>query len=217
MSSKNTKNTKKSSSGSNIILKGINRSEIYSLEGKLDVFKGKNPYKVPFVRKMIDKKDPGGKIELFIAKQLQKKPQENIVDVLKVSDNSTKPDEIYIDYQKLDVSKSFRKSKKELDDIRNGLRNLHELDVIYIDLKEDNLGYDKISKEWRVFDFDTSGVSTPDKLEWKMKPELLWAHRKITDACDKKENLDISKMCKKKTLIRLDEIIFNLEFGENLY
>ena len=50
-----------------------------------------------------------------------------------------------------------------------------------------------------------------------MKPELLWAYRKITETCEKKKNKDITKMCKKKTLIRLDEIIFNIEFGTNLY
>ena len=201
-------------------------SLVYTLEGRLLLYKGSQIHSIPFVRKMIDLKDKFGMVELEIAKLLIKNPQKNVVRVLKISTKTKKP---YIDYQKLDTDYIYKKNMKK--DIRNGLINLHKLNIIYIDIKEDNFGYDPISREWRIFDFDVSGICNKSKSKWIIKPYMGASIKYYFKSCSEdvritlwdKFNLQkniirkIKELCKKKTLTKIDEILYLAEYGVVLY
>ncbi len=224
-------------------------SLVYTLDDRLLPYKGRQKHSIPFVRKMINvvdvDSDDGGVIgglnELAIAKLLMRNPQKNVVRVLKISTKTKIP---YIDYQKLDTYKDLNKKfKKDLNkklksvrrDIKTGLSNLHKLNIIYIDLKSDhsNIGYDSVSKEWRIFDFDASGICDKTRLKWKRNPVPWAAYYYIIDNCkknalitapwgenskfSKKKTSIIKKICKKKSLTKFDEIIYFAVFGDILY
>jgi serine/threonine protein kinase len=224
-------------------------SLVYTLDDRLIPYKGRQKHSIPFVRKMINvvdvDSDDGGVIgglnELAIAKLLMRNPQKNVVRVLKISTKTKIP---YIDYQKLDIYKDLNKKlKKDLNkklksvrrDIKTGLSNLHKLNIIYIDLKSDhsNIGYDSVSKEWRIFDFDASGICDKTRLKWKRKPLPWAAYNYVIDNCkknalitapwgknskfSKKKTSIIKKICKKKSLTKFDEIIYFAVFGDILY
>ena len=225
-------------------------SLVYTLDDRLLPYKGRQKHSIPFVRKMINvvdvDSDDGGVIgglnELAIAKLLMRNPQKNVVRVLKISTKTKIP---YIDYQKLDTYKDLNKKfKKDLNkklksvrrDIKTGLSNLHKLNIIYIDLKSDhsNIGYDSVSKEWRIFDFDASGICDKTRLKWKRNPLPWAAYYYVIDNCkknalitapwgenskkfSKKKTSIIKKICKKKSLTKFDEIIYFAVFGDILY
>ena len=217
-------------------------SLVYTLDGRLIPYKGRQKHSIPFVRKMINVAWSGGVVELAIAKLLMRNPQKNVVKVLKISTKTKIP---YIDYQKLDTYKDLNKKlKTDLNkklksvrrDIKTGLSNLHKLNIIYIDLKSDhsNIGYDSVSKEWRIFDFDASGICDKTRLKWKRNPLPWAAYYYVIDNCkknalitapwgenskkfSKKKTSIIKKLCKKKSLTKFDEIIYFAVFGDILY
>jgi len=194
----------------------MDKSLIYMLSGELIGF-DENKYEMPnyvkpFVRKMLSV-DVGSRIELHIAKLLMENPQKNIVDVYKVNISDA---EIYIDYEKLDTDKEWDNQISK--DIANGLNNLHNLNIIYIDLKSDNLGYDKINNEWKIFDFNVSGICSEDKKTWRIEPPHYYNYNLINtyikencNTCpfDKKIILDLWKNQNKT---KYDHIIFYTMF-----
>jgi serine/threonine protein kinase len=145
-----------------------------------------------------------------------------VVKVLKISEHTKVP---YIDYQRLDTFKKFKPKFKYIrSDIRNGLKNLHKLNIIYIDLKEDNIGYDVLEKQWKIFDFDMSGICSSSKLRWVRKPLMYWKYNSVEIFCksnpsshySKKFYFEVRKLCKKKSLVRMDEIIYYIVFNDKL-
>ena len=204
-------------------------SLVYTLQGRLKPYKGRQKHSIPFVRKMINIKGRSGVAELEIAKILMKNPQKNVVRVLKISTKTKQP---YIDYQKLDTDKDLNiKSKYVRRDIKSGLSNLHNLNIIYVDLKDDNIGYDSVSKEWRIFDFDGSGICNKSKSKWIIEPFIGAAARYYFKSCNESVTLSlwkdiklkkniirkIKELCKKKSITKVDEIIYLAEFGDILY
>ena len=201
-------------------------SLVYTLDGRLIPYKGRQKHSIPFVRKMINVAWSGGVVELAIAKLLMRNPQKNVVKVLKISTKTKKP---YIDYQKLDTNYKYKKNMKK--DIKNGLINLHRLNIIYLDIRDDNFGYDPISKEWRIFDFDVSGICKKSKLKWNIEPSVGAAAKYYFKSCSEgvkvslwddiklKKNIirKIKELCKKKSLTKIYEIIYLTEFGDILY
>lgn len=101
--------------------------------------------------------------EIIIAKKLIKYKFKNIVNIYKITDE-------YIDYELLDTNKKIIDVKSFFNDIKNGLDELNNLGIIYIDLKLDNIGFSDRDKCWKIFDFDCSGIINPDKKTWKIKP-----------------------------------------------
>lgn len=140
----------------------------YNSQGGLskieDTFQGK-----PYFMKIINTDDSSQRTELTIASILQKNPLKNVVKVLDISYKCP----VHIKYELLDVEKNWDKPlEKEtmLIDIKNGLTQLHQKNIIYIDLKEDNIGYSSKNKEWKLFDFDCSGITMPDMEKWLIIP-----------------------------------------------
>jgi len=197
-------------------------SLIYTTCGHLRTYTGRQKHRIPFVRKMLNLSDKGAKTELVIAKKLLLNPQNNVVNVLKVSEHTKAP---YIDYQRLDTVKNFNTKFKYIQrDVRNGLKNLHKLNIIYIDLKDDNIAYDTKAKQWKIIDFDMSGICSASKLKWRRKPLMYWKYNSVEKFCKtnprkhytKKFYSEVHRLCKKSSLVRMDEIIYYVMFGEKL-
>jgi len=207
-------------------------SEIITLKGKLIKYKGINNYEYPFIRKMLDLSQKSSKNELAVAKKIVKNPCDNVVNVLDINE-SNKP---YIDYQKVDTTlDSVNSSKKRNQilekynkDIKQGLLNLHKINIVYLDLKYDNTGYDHFSNQWKIFDFDASGICSKDKLKWVIKPLEYMVYKFVINCENDKFNIFkkqptnkqkeiLGKICKKKNLLKFDEAIFLVTFNQKLY
>ena len=112
-------------------------------------------------------------IELEIAKKLQKNDIDNCVKIL---DIQIYPN-CHIKYELLDTSKDY--DKNIYSDIKNGLKNLHKENIIYIDLKNDNIGYCYKSKKWKLFDFDCCGITNNKLTNWLIEPPRNFMHHEI--------------------------------------
>ena len=64
-------------------------SLVYTLDGRLKMYKGRQQHSIPFVRKMINLANSGGVVELAIAKLLMKNIQELLTLLLRVEDQLT--------------------------------------------------------------------------------------------------------------------------------
>lgn len=103
-------------------------------------------------------------IELEIASRLLLHPQENVV---KIYDVVKTQDECYIDMEYLCMDKGHPK----VEDWVKGIDQLHSLGIVYIDVKEDNIGYSTIDNCFKIIDFDLSGIVYPDKTnKWSHEP-----------------------------------------------
>ena len=207
-------------------------SVIITLKGNLVKYKGTDKYCYPFIRKMLDITQKWSRNELTIAKKIMKNPCNNVINVLQVYEG----DKPFIDYQKVDTLPGLElasspKKRKEIlerynDDIKQGLINLHKLNIVYLDLKWDNTGYDHFTNQWRIFDFDASGICSKDKLKWVVKPPDFAVYQFVIDCAKnvfkdkqitKKQKEILVKICQKKTLLKFDEAIFFETFKKTLY
>jgi serine/threonine protein kinase len=197
-------------------------SVIYQQDGafktSFDKFKGQY-----YFQKMINSNDPTHRNELFIAQKLLQNPQPNVVRVLDISYKG----KVHIKYELLDIEKEFNPSDKSfLFQIKNGLRNLNNLDIIYIDLKDDNIGFDSKTNQWKIFDFDCSGVCKSSKTGWFLYPPEYYRMKEINELIydrsnyikDKKmiltehESEELERISKKISLTKYDELAFYINF-----
>ena len=137
-----------------------------------------------------------------------KQNQDNIFNVLvrifKVTDT-------YYDTELLDLCYSDKSTM--LHDIHESLKRLHSLNIIYIDLKEDNIGYSHIDKRWKIFDFDVSGLSNDSFTEWVKEPPFYYAYKTAFKKYFQlsKDALYIKKNGKEiLPLTKIDDIIYNI-------
>ena len=208
-------------------------SIIYTLDGKIEKIKPDNIFKYEsnFIRKMLDPCDRISSIELEVARLIKLHPHENIVKVFKISKNP-----MYIDYQLLDTSYHIEKDdmSEYIENIKKGVKHLHKLNVIYVDFKGifgDNVGYDKETNTYRIYDFNLCGIMDDSGLNWKlgyMPMKYYYNYRLYNKIClsvEKKEEkagdikIDdvIIELCKKQELIKIDEILFYVNHGEFIY
>ena len=114
----------------------------------------KTNYGISFVRKYIDQNDNR---EYYLCKYIFKLQKQfvnlnNIVRILKVTKK-------YYDQEYLiDVSKLNFTKKSHVKDVRNAIRQLNDVGIIYLDLKDDNIGYSMNDNKWKIFDFDSSAI-----------------------------------------------------------
>ena len=191
---------------------------IYTIDGDLEELNITSPYNTDFIRKMLNMSDffkQGALNELEIARKLMDHPLPNVVNVYHISH-----DPPYIDYELLDTdlldTEEIIKSDQLISDIRKGLTQLHSLDIIYIDLKLDNFGYDKINNRFKIYDFDVSGITDKNKTKWIFKPVHYYNYKNVLKFCKEDENIFIKSLCKKKELTKFDEILFYKLFNEKL-
>ena len=99
--------------------------------------------------------------ELLIVQKIQEAQNEgqcsNIVKILNIG----KDEEGYFyDQEKLELANQTLPEDidKYKADIQKGIDQLHNICVIYIDLKLDNTGYSREDQVWKLFDFNFSGI-----------------------------------------------------------
>ncbi len=111
---------------------------------------------IPFFRKYFQNMNEKAIVEILFKHQ-----NHNLLRILRVENE-------YYDAELLDL---FYDDIINLHkDIKRDLVELNDLNIIYIDLKDDNVGYSHIDKKWKLFDFDCSGVCTSDKQSWIHAP-----------------------------------------------
>ena len=112
--------------------------------------------------------------ELTICKILMKNPHRNCISIYNVSGS-------YIDMEFVDTKRRLNLMKHKnnvMTDIKKAIRHLHSFNIVYIDLKFDNIGYNKKEQCHKLFDFDMSGIiSSKNNTEWLFKPESGYVYR----------------------------------------
>ena len=103
-----------------------------------------------------------------ILKQADQKCLKNVVSVYDVRDE-------YVLEEKLIPCKpeDFKQNWEQIKlCIQAGLQQLHANCVIHMDLKTENIGFvlHNGEKVFKLFDFNVSGISTPDYKSWNMDP-----------------------------------------------
>lgn len=145
----------------------------YTLDGKInhvdghENVKGKRAF-----RKYIDKSVEHGPNELKIVEMLKEKDLENIVKIYKIHDSENVA---FYDMEYLDTLASASRSTLT-NDIAAALNQLHSNRIIYVDLKRDNMGRSEDGK-WKLFDFDVSGVCSPDYMKWEITPPFFYLYK----------------------------------------
>lgn len=192
---------------------------LYTTEGDIHKLHIKHNYESDFIRKMLKEEDITSRVELKIAGIIQKNPHENIVKVFKVCKSP-----MYIDYQLLDTEYTVKKKNYTayVDNIRQGIIHLHNLNIVYIDFKKefgDNVGYDRVTKTYKIYDFDVSGVLKKHKREWckNYAPPKYGNYKEYMKKCSIKNDQTTVDICKKKELTKIDELLFYLYYHETIY
>ena len=118
-------------------------------------------------------------VETTIVKILMDHPHNNIVNYYEISDN-------YITMEQVSSAKSdpsfFEEgplSYEEIIEIQQTMRKvkdfLQSLGIMYIDWKYDNLGK-SVHGNYKLFDFDASGLIDLTTHEWILKPQHFWSY-----------------------------------------
>ena len=118
-------------------------------------------------------------VETTIVKILMDHPHINIVNYYEINDD-------YITMEQVSSAKSdpsfFEEgplSYEEIIEIQQTMRNvkdfLQSLGIMYIDWKYDNLGK-SLDGNYKLFDFDASGLIDLQSNEWILKPQHYWSY-----------------------------------------
>lgn len=171
---------------------------LVKLNGDTEYHKSKYGFNV--LRKEIDIKLVSSNTEILICKKLKKYPQKNIVNIYRIFKYKNKPDLAYIDMEYLYTFDNFTMDAK--NDIFDGLKQLHSLNIVYIDLHSGNYGKNK-DGIYKLFDFDRCGVVyNKNNNKWKIVPcNSTTAYKNLI-----KYEKDISNK------FELDFIMFNKKF-----
>lgn len=125
----------------------------------------KTDYGISFVRKYIDINDNREYTICKYIKNIQRNNSlklDNIVRILHVTKK-------YYDQEYLvDVTKINFSNQKHISDVKKSIQQLNNIGIIYLDLKNDNIGYSIKDKKWKIFDFDSSALYLDN--EWFIKP-----------------------------------------------
>ena len=157
--------------------------------------KGKRE-KVPFMRKLlIHPLSDHQKVELTISKLLLNNKHTNVVNIYAIKEPKS-GSHGHIDMELLEPfgeKKDIYIDNLDMLDgnVTAGLKHLHSLCVVYIDLHVDNVGWSMIDNCWKIFDFNNSGVLDSVVLDsgplpkclnkWKMEPSHANIYNKIID------------------------------------
>ena len=118
-------------------------------------------------------------VETTIVKILMDHPHDNIVNYYEISED-------YITMEQVSSAKSDPSfceegplSYEEIIEIQQIMRKvkdfLQSLGIMYIDWKYDNLGK-SLDGNYKLFDFDASGLIDLQSKEWILKPQHYWSY-----------------------------------------
>ena len=118
--------------------------------------------------------------EKEIVKILMKNPHINIVTYYHITD-------FYIDMELLDTDSKLN-CYEELISVKDFLQTLG---IFYIDWKIDNIGK-SIDNQFKLFDFNASGIIDISTQEWIVKPvETFWNYKKaLENGCKTPKEID---------------------------
>jgi serine/threonine protein kinase len=126
-------------------------------------------------RKVLKIEDSSHTTEILIAKKLMEHPQLNVVKIYDVVQDD---DVCYIDMELLDDK--YVPFTKYRTDIHDAISQLHNIGVVYIDIKADNVGFSTTDQKYKLFDFDCSGIIHPqDPNKWQHKPFEGYRYREV--------------------------------------
>lgn len=108
--------------------------------------------------------------ELSIYRLLKKLDHPNVVKIYYVGENYVDIEKVDTNYrQKMNIEKMLLTIKKLKDFLQsNG--------IMYIDWKYDNFG--SVNDEYKLFDFDASGVINLHTMNWEIKPPEYFTYAK---------------------------------------
>lgn len=147
--------------------KSIGGMRTYTLNGRFTtdpeiLHEGKD-----FFRKMTHNK---GEIELCAL--LMKNPHKNIIQIYGIGNDYVDMELLNTDIHRADMSEI----KKVMVDVKTHLQNLG---IMYIDWKLDNIGVSE-DGQYKLFDFDVSGLTDIETKEWIIEPPKYWSYNKAT-------------------------------------
>lgn len=128
---------------------------VYDVDGSSTTIEHDGDYDI--FRKVLRTYDESNMTEFRIAKMLLQNPQPNVV---KIYDAVMDGDTCFIDMEYL--NDDYVPLEKYEEDFKNGLKQLHSLGIIYIDIKQDNIGYSTRDQVFKIYDFDCSGIVNED-------------------------------------------------------
>lgn len=174
-----------------------NMSVTMNSDGDFEFIKIKkvvNYMKVPIFRKLFYH---GSAHESTIVKLIKNNLNNKLVRVFNVNKN-------YYDTELLDID--YKDKSKLIMDIKESLQLLHKLNIIYIDLKQDNIGYSHIDKRWKIFDFDCSGIANHNFQSWNKEPPFLYAYKTAYNDFFNLKAKNIFSIEKKNEILPLNKI-----------
>lgn len=116
-------------------------------------------------RKVLDVNKKNHVVELEVASRLMRKPQKNIVKIYDVFKSNSI---CYIDMELVESQNTIW--PKCILDVIKGIEQLHTLNVVYIDIKQDNVGLSQ-DGVYKLFDFDCCGIVEEDDCKkWHQQP-----------------------------------------------
>jgi serine/threonine protein kinase len=131
----------------------------YDLAGNYSVL-GDTYDNKPFFRKHIDMDCESDYIEYMVSILVMRNPHPNIVTIYNITPN-------YIDMELLSIGSI--KKKMNFVDISNAIEHLHSLNIVYIDLKLENIGISFENNKTKIFDFNCCGILL-NKNNWIFEP-----------------------------------------------
>uniref|UniRef100_A0A6C0CSG8 Protein kinase domain-containing protein n=1 Tax=viral metagenome TaxID=1070528 RepID=A0A6C0CSG8_9ZZZZ len=178
----------------------------YTLKGDLkkieDTFEGRF-----FFRKYVDASRENNELE--IAKKLLSHSCPHCVRIYQVKEQD---DNSYIDMELLAIKPYNIIDMDQVNyDVKMALEEMHLLQIIYIDLKYDNVGFSEIDKKWKIFDFNISGIADPSFTQWIEKPPYYYSYKKATKIYHQIEDPIFSIVASQYSfpnLLILDELMY---------
>ena len=157
----------------------------YDCDGNFSEYNSPNLYNLQnkFFRKMTDSRN-----EFEICRTLYENPHDNIVNFYNINESQDKIpryeiDMEYLEYNGLNTKKTDK--SKILKDIKSALDHLHKLNIVFIDLKFDNIGFNRKQNVYKIFDFDMSGIFFREKPHlWHFSPSSGYVLREFYKRSD---------------------------------